>query len=323
MRHLQKLIVAIFVLLLTAGMLAACGSNNGNDEKKDGEQGTEQQTGGDFPVTVNDATGEKITIEKEPERIVSLVPNTTEIVFAIGLGEKIVGRSQWDNYPEEVLKIESIGDMNFNVEKVLSLNPDLVLGIASQAESTPEGLQQLKDAGLKVVLVQDAKSFEQVYNNIALIGKVTGTEDKAEEIINDMKSRIAKVQEKTANIKEKRSVIFEIDPEPYVAGKNTFMNEILDIINARNLITDEGWVKIDQEAYIEKNPDVILTTYGSYFEEAPAKMVASRPGWQDVKAVKEKQIYDVQNDLVTRPGPRLAKGVEEVAKLVYPEVFNE
>src|SRR5690606_29091675 len=151
------------------------------------------------------------------------------------------------NYPEEVLEIESIGDMNFNVEKVISLNPDLVLGIASQAASTPEGLQQLKDAGLTVVLVEEAASLEQVYDNIALLGKITGAQDKAEEVIHDMKSRIAKVKEKTAQIEEKKSVIFEIDPEPYVAGKNTFMDEMLSIINAENLITEEGWFKIDQE----------------------------------------------------------------------------
>ncbi len=323
MKKVQKLLFAFIVLLLTAGMLAGCGSNNAADEKKGGEQGTEQQTGGAFPLTVTDATGAEITIEKEPQRIVSLVPNTTEIVFAIGLGEKVVGRSEWDNYPEEVLEIESIGDMNFNVEKVISLNPDLVLGIASQAASTPEGLQQLKDAGLTVVLVEEAASLEQVYDNIALLGKITGAQDKAEEVIHDMKSRIAKVKEKTAQIEEKKSVIFEIDPEPYVAGKNTFMDEMLSIINAENLITEEGWFKIDQESYIERNPDVILTTYGSFFEDDPVKMVTSRPGWQDVTAVKENQVYDVHNDLVTRPGPRLVEGVEEVAKLVYPEVFSE
>ncbi len=203
MKKVQKLLFAFIVLLLTAGMLAGCGSNNAADEKKGGEQGTEQQTGGAFPLTVTDATGAEITIEKEPQRIVSLVPNTTEIVFAIGLGEKVVGRSEWDNYPEEVLEIESIGDMNFNVEKVISLNPDLVLGIASQAASTPEGLQQLKDAGLTVVLVEEAASLEQVYDNIALLGKITGAQDKAEEVIHDMKSRIAKVKEKTAQIEEK------------------------------------------------------------------------------------------------------------------------
>ncbi len=101
------------------------------------------------------------------------------------------------------------------------------------------------------------------------------------------------------------------------------MDEMLSIINAENLITEEGWFKIDQESYIERNPDVILTTYGSFFEDDPVKMVTSRPGWQDVTAVKENQVYDVHNDLVTRPGPRLVEGVEEVAKLVYPEVFSE
>lgn len=323
--NLKKIYFLFLSFLLAAGVLAGCGSSNDAKDEKGGKQGTEQTQPG-FPVTVTDASGEKIKINKKPETIVSLIPSNTEIVFALGLGEKIVGRSEFDNYPEEVLDIESIGDQNFNVEKIISLNPDLVLGEASHINFSAEGLQQLKDAGITVVLIPGASSFAQVYENIEMIGKITGAEDKAEEVINDMKDRIAKVKEKATEVKEKKSVIFEVFPEPTIslAGEKTFMGEIASIINAElsNADLEDAWPQVNPEYVIEKNPDVIITTYG-FFTEDPVAKVSSRPGFQDITAVKEKQIFDVNNDLVTRPGPRLAEGVEEVAKFVYPEIFND
>lgn len=319
---MKKLYSILILLLLSVGLLAACGSGNDDAKEEDNGEDKVKQTETGFPVTFKDASGEEITIEKEPQRIVSLIPSNTETAFALGVGDKIVGRSEWDNYPEEVLEIESIGDQTMNVEKILSLNPDMVLGVASHAHNSAEGVKQLKDAGIAVVLIDEATSFEQVYKSIEMIGKATGANEKATEIIDGMKERIAAVKKKTASITEKKTVVFEINLEPiFVAGANTFMDEILSIINAENAITEEGWPELDQEALIERNPDIIITTYGYYVED-PVKQVMDRAGWQDIMAVKEEQVYDVHSDLVSRPGPRLVEGVEEVAKVVYPEVFK-
>lgn len=320
---MKKLYFLLFALLITAGILVGCGGTNEEKKENNGEA-TGQQTETAFPVTITDATGEKITIEKEPQRIVSIMPSNTEVAFALGVGDKIIGVIEWDNYPEEVADIEKVGDMDINIEKIISLNPDLVLGHASHAKNSAEGLQQLKDAGITVVLINEATSFQQAYDSIEMIGKVTGTDEKAAEIINDMKDRIQKVKEKTANVEERKSVVFEISGQPlFLAGKNTFMDEILSIINAENVVNDldDPWPQVDEEYIIEKNPDVIITTYG-YYTEDPVGQVTGRPGWQDITAVKEKQVYDVHSDKVTRPGPRLAEGVEEVAKIIYPELFE-
>lgn len=320
---MKKLYFLFFSLLLTVGILAGCGSNNEAKEEDNGGQ-TAQQAETGFPLTITDATGEKVTIEKEPERIVSIMPSNTEVAFALGVGEKIIGVITWDNYPEEVADIEKVGDQNIDIEKIIALNPDLVLGHASHATNSAEGLQQLKDAGITVVLINEATSFQQAYESIEMIGKVTGAEEKATEIIDDMKERIENIKEKTANVEKKKSVVFEISGQPlFVAGKNTFMDEILSIINAENVVSDldEPWPQVDEEYMIEKNPDVIITTYG-YYTEDPIGQVTGRAGWQDITAVKEKQVYDVHSDKVTRPGPRLAEGVEEVAKIIYPELFE-
>lgn len=318
---MKKLYFLLFALLITAGILVGCGGTNEEKEENNGEA-TGQQSETGFPVTVTDATGEKITIEEEPQRIVSIMPSNTEVAFALGVGDKIIGVLKWDEYPEEVKEIEKVGDQNINIESIIALNPDLVLGHASHATNSAEGLQLIRDAGIAVVLINEANSFEQVYDSIEMIGKVTGAEEKAIEVVKDMKDKIAVVQEKAAHITDKKSVVFEVGSAPlFVAGTNTFMDEILSIINAENVITEEGWYQPDEEALVERNPDVIITTYGYYVEDSIGE-VTGRPGWQDITAVKENQVYDVHSDKVTRPGPRLAEGVEEVAKVVYPELFE-
>lgn len=330
---MKKIYALLLAMLLCIAVLAGCAgadeketTQNEKDQKTEQTESSEEQETNVFPVTIKDAADNEVKIEAKPERIVSLIPSNTEISFALGLGDEIVGVNDYDNYPEEALEKEKIGDMNFNVEKIISLKPDLVLAHGgSSMGSSAEGLQQLRDAGLTVLVVNDATSFDAVYGAINMIGQATGTKGAAEEIVADMKSKIEAIREKAATIKEedKKKVYFEIAPAPeiYSAGKNTFMDEMLTIINAENVVTEEEWPKVDQEAIIASNPDVIITTYGFYVEDA-AEQVLSREGWQDINAIKNKQVVDVNSDEVTRSGPRLVKGVEEVAKAVYPDVFK-
>ncbi|MCD4839213.1 MULTISPECIES: ABC transporter substrate-binding protein [Neobacillus] len=319
MKRLHWLLLA---LLLTIGGLAGCGESKDQVQKeKNVEEKAEVK---DFPVSIKDASDQVVKIEKKPEKIVSLIPSNTEIAFALGLGDEVVGVSDFDNYPEEVTKKEKIGGMEFNQEKVISLKPDLVLAHASTALNSQAALQQLKDVGIPVLVVNDAQNFEQVYDSIKMIGKATGESENAEKLIADMKKRLAELKTKAAEIKEKKKVLIEVSPEPeiYTTGKNTFMNEMLSWINAENIAADqEGWIKMDQEAMIQKNPDVIITTYG-YYVENPAEKVLSRKGWENVKAIKNKQVIDINSDRVTRSGPRIVEGVEDLAKAIYPEVFK-
>jgi iron complex transport system substrate-binding protein len=214
--------------------------------------------------------------------------------------------------------------MEFNVEKILSLQPDLVLAHSSAMGMSSEGFKQLKDAGITVLVVNDAKTFADVYDSIEMIGKATGTGDKTEKLVADMQAKVEGIKEKAAAIKEedKKKVYIEIDPTLFAAGKNTFIDEMLSMIQAENIVTEEGWPQMNQEAIIAGNPDVIITTYGSYTENA-VEQVLNREGWQDINAIKNKQVVDVHSDKVTRPGPRLVEGVEELAKAVYPDIFNQ
>ncbi|PLS15019.1 ABC transporter substrate-binding protein [Bacillus sp. M6-12] len=327
---MKKLYSLLFAVLLSAGVLAGC---NTGDEKENGsskqnnEPKTEQKEEASFPVTIQDAANKEVVIDKKPERIVTLVPSNTEIAFELGLNKEIVGVSDHDNYPEEATKKEKVGGMELNVEKVLSLKPDLVLAHGSSAQNSEQGLQQLRDSGIDVLVVNDAKTINDVYDSISMIGKASGQRDEAEQTVETMKAKFEEIKEKAAGIGEsdRKKVLVEVSPEPeiYTTGKNTFMDEMITMINAENIYSDsEGWVKIDPEATIQRNPDVIITTYGFYTEK-PVEKVLARKAWQNVTAIKEKQVVDVDSDMVTRSGPRLAEGVEELAKAIYPDIFTK
>ncbi|MBM7651294.1 ABC transporter substrate-binding protein [Neobacillus cucumis] len=319
---MKKWYSLLLVVLLTIGVLAGCaGTTKPNEE---GNQAKTENTTATFPVTIKDALGNKVLMKQKPEKIVSLMPSNTEIAYALGLGKEIVGVSDYDNYPKDTLKKEKIGGQQFNTEKIIALKPNLVLAHASSASIAKDALQQLRDAGIPVLVVANAQNFEQVYNSIEMIGKATGETKKAEEVIKGMKDKLADIKAKASSIKEKKKVYMEVAPAPdiYTTGKNTFMDEMLTTIHADNVANDQqGWIKVDQEAIIQKNPDVIITTYG-YYVKNPTQQVLARKGWENVNAVKNKQVIDINSDLVDRPGPRVVEGVEELAKAIYPDVFK-
>ncbi|AZB42673.1 ABC transporter substrate-binding protein [Bacillus sp. FJAT-42376] len=323
---MNRLFSIFTVLLLTAGIISGCGQDSAAPEQMNEKQ-TAQSEKAEFPVKIKDASGKEVTIEKEPGKIVSLIPSNTEILFAMGLGDKVIGVTDNDNYPEEAVKKEKVGGMDFNVEKIIGLQPDLVLAHESGAHNSADGLKQLEDAGIKVILIKDAQSFDKVYESIDMIGQATGEREESGKIVEGMKKKLAEIKEKASAIPEdqRKSVFAEVSPSPeiYTAGKDTFLNDILTTVGAKNAAAGQsGWPKMSEEAIVKLNPDVIVTTYG-YYSPNPVEQVMSRKGWESVTAIKEKAVFDVHSDKVTRPGPRLIEGVEELANAIYPDVFTK
>lgn len=313
---------------MAALVLAGCGEEAAPVEEQEVETPAEPPTEVaevEYPLTMTDAVGEEVVIEEEPEKLVSMIPSNTEIVYELGLGEKMVGVSDFDNYPEETAEVEKIGGQEFNVEKIISLQPDLVLAHESGVAVGEAGLQQLRDAGLTVYVVPEAHNFEEVYDTMTVIGQATGAMEEADQLVSEMEVQVEEIEELANTIEEPKTVFVEIsgEPEIYTAGSGTFIDEMLTIINAENAAGDlEGWPSLDPESIVERNPDVILTTYGYYVPEAVDQVLA-RPGFGEVTAVKEKAVFDVDSDKVTRSGPRLTEGLLEIAEAVYPEVFSE
>ncbi|CUB20472.1 Vitamin B12-binding protein precursor [Bacillus subtilis] len=315
---MKKLAGIWTALLLAAVMMAGCG-NTADQKDSKAKQKTEV-----FPVTIDDASNQDVTIKKEPKKIVSLMPSNTEITYALGLGDKVVGVTTNDTYPKEVKKVEKVGDMNVNVEKVISLKPDLVLAHESSMSASADAIKQLKDAGITVLTVNDAQSFSEVYKSIEMIGESAGAEKKADQLVKRMKTDLAAIKEKATGISiaDQKKVFVEVSPAPdiYTTGKGTFMDEMLEAIHAENAASaQKGWAKMTEEAIVKLNPDAIVTTNG----ESAVSEIKKRSGWSGVKAIRHHEVYDVDPDLVTRPGPRLIKGVEELAEHIYPDVFKK
>ena len=320
MKKRQNYLLFILSLMLTVFMVGCSSADNKESEKKE----VNETTSSTFPIEVLDGSGEKIEIEERPESIVSLLPSNTETAYALGLGDKIIGVSDYCNFPTEAADKPKVGGLEINVEKVLELNPDILLLSASHFNNAKETIKQFQTAGIDVVIVPDANSFEEAYKTIELIATATGTSEKGQEIIAKMKNEVADIQKKASGIKEKKKVWIEVSSSPdlYTAGSNTFMGDMLEIIQAENIAADqEGWITISEEQVIERNPDVIITTYGYYIDN-PEEQIYGRKAWSEVQAVKNKQIYDVNNDTVSRPGPRLREGLQMLAEKIYPETFK-
>ncbi|GKV57877.1 putative ABC transporter substrate-binding lipoprotein YvrC [Sporosarcina sp. NCCP-2222] len=321
----QLWLTAVFAALL----LTACGTSD-EPKKEDATEQTGGKTAGDaeqaapaFPVTLTDAVGNEITFEEAPKKIVSLQASNTEILFALGLNEEIVGVTDFDNYPEEALEKEKVGGMQFNVEQIIAMGPDVVFANEMGQSSGEEGWQQIRDAGIQVFVVKNAMNFDETYETIKTIGEATGKTEEAEKIVADMKAKVDEVVAKTKDVETKKRVFVETSdaPDIYAPGKGTFMQEMLDMIGAENVVTADGWALISPEEIVKQNPDVIIVMY-SYVPDI-VESVKNRDGFSDITAVKEDRVIQVDENMTSRTGPRLALGLEEVAKAIYPEAFGE
>ncbi len=312
-----------FILIASLLLLAGCGSDEETPVTKEKDSQAEVSDT-EFPLTLTDAVGQEITLEEAPKKIISMIPSNTEILFALGLNEEIVGVNEYESYPPEALEKEKIGGMEYNIEKILSLQPDIVFAHESIVGMAESGLQQLRDSNVKVYVVQNAEDFNETYATIEQIGRATGKYTEAQKIIENMKAKVQNITDKVGQMETKKTVFVETSdaPEIYTPGNNTFMQGILNLVNAENVVEDQdGWFQIDPEEIITRNPDVILVAY-SYVDGIEQK-VKERAGFDTITAVKNDAVVQINEDITSRQGPRLADGLEEVAKAIYPEAFSE
>lgn len=302
---------------LALSMLAACGEEKETEQEKQTSAVEENQDVA-FPVTVTDALGKDVTLEEAPDRIVSLTPSNTEILFGLGLDEEIVGVNDNDNYPEQVADKTRIGGIEYNLEVITSLAPDIVF--AHESSLYAEGLfEQLEAAGLKVFVVDNAENFDETYETIEVIGTLTGKDEEAEKIIASIQSKLADIQAKLQGVATKKAfMVVGASPDIYVVGQNTFMNEMLKAINVENAVKEEGWVQYSAEQFIAANPDSIIFTYAGDDET-----IKNNPAFAVMTAIENNALTVVDGDTTSRQGPRIAEGVESLAKAIYPEVFND
>lgn len=275
-----------------------------------------------FPVEIEDNFGNKVTLEKEPMKIVSLAPNNTEVLFALGLGDRVVGVTSYCDYPEEAKAKEIVGDFEGNnLEKIVELNPDLVLVYGAGNE---EDNKVLKDAGIKVLGFMP-ETIDAVIKDIETVGKATGKNKEAAELVEAMNNKKNEILEKVKG-QEEVKVFYEIWHDPLMAaGKGSFMDELITLAGGKNIAEDaEGaYPQYDLEQLVERDPEVYLTA-----QDMPDKTVESikvRPGYEDISAIKNDRVYVFEGNeanVVSRPGPRIIEALEVVAKAIHPELFK-
>jgi iron complex transport system substrate-binding protein len=273
----------------------------------------------DQPVVVYDDMDRAITIPKLPTRIVSLAPANTELIFALGLGDKVVGVTEYCNYPEEAAGKEKIGDFfSPSVEKIVSLNPDLVLA-ASLHKTVVEQLDELKIP----TLVLDALSIADVFGNLDMLGKATNTAVQADEVKSYMQSILDEVTRKVASIpgEAKPLVYYEIWGDPITtSGPDTFVHELIALGGGLNMAADasEKYPVYSLEELLAKKPAIMFYGHGAESIE----QVLARPDWGSIPAIQENRVYLVNDDIMFRPAPRLVEGLLAMAKLLHPELWD-
>jgi len=273
-------------------------------------------------IVVKDDFNYTVVIKKYPSRIVSLAPSNTEILFALGLGDKIVGVTDYCNYPPEALNKTKVGGYStINIERVIALKPDLVVAAYGNGKET---IEVLKRANITVVAL-NPKNIEGIKRDILLLGKITNTEENATKLIKWMDNIINNVKKKVKG-KRKVSVAHILWHDPiWVSGKNTFIDEVISIAGGYNVFNFQGWKVISVEDLIEKNPEVILVSSGSGMggkKDIVYEWIVNDERLKCVRAVKNGKVYVVDADIISRPSYRIAIAVETVAKLLHPEAFK-
>lgn len=261
-------------------------------------------------VTVTDAMGQRLVFRTSPQRIVSIAPSVTEILFAVGAAPQVVGVSSADDYPPEVRYKPRVGGVQLDYERIAILRPDLVVGVASLQRPA---LERLRVLGYRVMAV-DPRSLSDTYGTIQMIGRVTGRGGAARVVLDSMRARESRVTHAVAGSPKPR-VFVEIWDQPFMtAGRGTFLDDLLRLARGTNIFAELAeWPQVSEEQILARNPQVILTT------SPVADRILRREGWQQVAAVRNRRVHELNAAWVARPGPRLVQGLEQIARLLHPD----
>ena len=278
---------------------------------------------GSATVTLTDDTGTVVEITGPVERIVSLAPSNTEIAFALGLGDRLVGVTDFCDFPTEALEIEKIGGVEPNIEQIFALEPDLVLAIGGEPD--PASISQLRDLGVTVLVLKPA-DLDSLYHDIELVGKAAGAEQVAADLVAEMRETVTAVTSVAAEVPERPLVFYELDgtdpSRPWTAGSGSWHDAFLEMVGATNLAGDQefAWVQLNAEEIVAQDPDIIIL--GDAAWGVTPESVAERPGWDVIAAVQNGRIHPIDDNLISRPGPRVVDGIEQLAQLIHPELFD-
>jgi len=274
-------------------------------------------------VTITDDVGRTVRIAKRPMRIVSLAPSITEILFALGLGDRVVGVTSFCNYPPEVLEREAEGKItvvggftNPSLEKIANLNPDLVFG---HNLLPPEFIHNLERINITVVVISTANSIDGIFDDIKLIGRACWEEESADRLITDLQKKISNLETAVKGV-EKVEAAHICWMEPiFIAGAKTYVNDLIEKAGGINVFSNKtGWATISKEDLVKADPAHIIVPY-----KHGAEII-----YEELMKMKEEglihgQIHTMDPDIISRPGPRVVLALEKIISFLHPEVWSK
>lgn len=293
--------IAVLLAFVLIFSFTACGEDTPKEEANTG-----------YPMTVTDYLGTEMTIEKQPEKIVSLSPSCTEVLYALGLGDKMIGVSTWCTYPKETADVEKVGDtFSANIERIIEMEADIVF-VSGQTAS--DALSALNNAGIPVYSI-GSKDLDEMYASIEKVGAITGAVDSAEKVVSDMKAQAEKLQTEFADFKTKR--VFIDLGDLYSTSKVNYLGNSLSLVNAENIAYDYDYSspQLSAETVIEKNPQV-------YIAMCSEEQFVKPDGFDNIDAFKNGEVYyipydDPTTDMISRDGPRFVQGLEILGKMIH------
>ena len=306
--RLKICFILLFFLLFLLFLSSACQAvPQNNDSTAVNEQ------------TIVDEIGRQVKIPKSPQRIISLAPSITEMLFALELGDKVVGVTSYCNYPQATTKIPKVSDtLHPNLEMIISLKPDLVLvTTASQLEQFTAKMSEL---GIAVFVIK-SDSVKGVLGSIELLGKITNKEQIAKNLIDSLNARLEKVKQQHLNQPAKPKVFFIVGTEPLITvGRKAFVTDLINLAGGQSISEDveTEWPAYSIETAISRAPEIILSPGSHSTENEPSKLTLPK-GLEVTPAARLGKIYKIDGDLLLRPGPRIIDGLEQITKLFYPE----
>jgi iron complex transport system substrate-binding protein len=333
-KKMRKQMLTMIVSLALAGSLVGCAPSEkatGSGQLVEPAKATGQASPAAsakrtvYPLKIKDATGKEFTFEKAPEKIASTSPAETETLFALGLGDKIVGVSDFCDYPAEAKTKPKLGSITKpNEEAMIASGADVILGGVSMKMPTVEKLRELKLNVYKV----EPKTIDEVFSNMLLLGQIFDKQEQAEKLVESMKAERDKVVNAVKDLKpeQKKKVFIEFSPG-WTVGKGEFLDELITLSGAVNVASSEkGYVKFSEEKVIADNPNVIIYPLNLIGDEKSKKtldvVIKERSGWGEIDAIKNNKLVGMDKDVMSRPGPRIVSGLTEMAKGIYPELVK-
>ena len=265
---------------------------------------------------VTDEAGKRVRVPVRAQRIVTLAPNLTEIVYAVGAGDRLVGNTTFCDYPQEAKQVAKVGDtMQPNIERIIALRPEIILiSTASQLETFTN---QLEMRGI-AVFVTDPHDLEGVFRSIKTVGDLLGQGQAAETLVNNLRSRVAAVED-AVKARPPVTVFYQVSPSPlWTAGRRSWITDLIRRAGGKSVTGEaEGeWMRYSDEAALASHPEAIIMATGGEKMEVAAAL-------QKSPAVKGKRVYGINVDYLSRPGPRLIEGLEQIARVLHPEAFQQ